>query len=162
MKIDIKQRERDERERRPEGRPEGHREPKPEKEEAEEKEIDPRETVLAAHHQLDQALVLSDHEKVEKLVTKECQFVGPRGQNLERDEWMKAHASNHNQQVAIDTGGETVEVFGDAAVLVGSETAKLRFEKRVVQSQFRVSQTWIKDGADWKLAGLQYTPVVDK
>jgi hypothetical protein len=167
MKIDIKQRERDERAR--QHRVEQRREPegretrveKPEEKE-EETAIDPKETVLAAHHQLDQALVLSDHEKVEKLVAKECQLVGPRGQNLERDEWMRAHASNHDQQVAIDTGGETVEVFGDAAVLVGSETAKLRFDKKVVQSQFRVSQTWVKDGDDWKLASLQYTPVVEK
>jgi hypothetical protein len=165
MKIDIKQRERDERQREErrrehEARSEQRRE-KPE-EPAEETEIDPKETVLSAHHQLDQALVLSDRDKVEKLVAKECVFVGPRGQNLERDEWMAAHESNRDQQVAIDTGGEVVEVYGDAAVLVGSETAKLRFDKKVVQSQFRVSQTWVKEGEDWKLAALQYTPVVDK
>jgi hypothetical protein len=167
MKIDIKQRERDERREHGEVRrehDEPRREPRPDKpaEVEEEKAIDPRETVLSAHHQLDQALVLSDHDKVEKLVAKECRFVGPRGQDLDRDEWMAAHGSNRDQQVAIDTGGESVEVYGDAAVLVGHETAKLRFDKKVVESHFRVSQTWVKDGDDWKLASLQYTPVVEK
>jgi hypothetical protein len=143
MKIDIKQRE--------------PADSEPAEAPSEVKAEDPMQEVTKVQRALDRALLLSDHEQLRRLLSDDCRILGPKGWALDREAWVKAYESNQDQQVRVDSDDEVVQVFGDAAVVTAVKSTVCRFKEAVLEGQFRVTEAWVKDGANWKLAAMQYT-----
>jgi hypothetical protein len=132
---------------------------RPEPIEAETPAADPTTELEVAQQALDQAVRLSDAEKLGALIAPGAQLWGPGGQALERNQWLGGYASNRTQQVVIDTTDEATNLFGDTAVTSVVQRTRVKNGRRTVSGHFRITYTWVRAEGAWKLAALQYTPL---
>jgi hypothetical protein len=142
VKIDIKQRER------------------PEPTQPEAPVVDPASELEAAHVTLDQALRLGDAETLQKLLAPNAQLWGPGGQVLERQQWLAGYASSREQQVVVESTEELTNLYGDTAVTSVVQHTRVRHGRRQVSGHFRITYTWARTDDAWRLAAVQYTPLV--
>ena len=84
--------------------------------------------------------------------------VGPKGFVLNRDQWLVRYESGlHN--TAFDWANVEARDLGDVAFLIGVQTQRSTFQGRPVEGSFRVTQAWLRDGEQWKLASLQLSEI---
>ncbi len=85
--------------------------------------------------------------------------IGPRGFMLTKDEWLARHKSGDLRYESFGLDDVKIRVYGDAAVLTGRETLKATYQGHDQQGEFRTTKVFVKQGGDWRLAGLQLSPI---
>jgi len=85
--------------------------------------------------------------------------IGPRGFMLTKDEWLARHKSGDLRYESFELDEVKIRVYGDAAVLTGRETTKVKYRGQDQQGQFRTTEVFVKQDGRWRLAGLQLSPI---
>lgn len=89
--------------------------------------------------------------------------VGPRGFVPTRDQWLERHASGKLTYGSFARDETRTRIYGDAAVIVGRQTAEVRYEDgdihQDIRDQFRGTLVFVKRGGSWGLAGIHLSPV---
>ena len=89
--------------------------------------------------------------------------VGPRGFMLSKEQWLSRHDSGNLTYKAFDWDEVTVRVHGDAAVIIGRETASAVYEdgevRHEIQDQFRATLVFVEEQGRWLLLGLHLSPI---
>ena len=85
--------------------------------------------------------------------------IGPRGFILTKDEWLARHKSGDLRYESFELDEVKIRVYGDAAVLTGRETTKVKYRGQDQQGQFRTTEVFVKQDGRWRLAGLQLSPI---
>jgi ketosteroid isomerase-like protein len=89
--------------------------------------------------------------------------VGPRGFMLSKEQWLSRHDSGNLTYEAFEWDEVTVRVHGDAAVIIGRETASAVYEdgevRHEIQDQFRVTLVFVEEQGRWVLLGLHLSPI---
>ena len=85
--------------------------------------------------------------------------IGPRGFMLTKDEWLARHKSGDLRYESFELDEVKIRVYGDAAVLTGRETTKVKYRGQDQQGQFRTTEIFVKQHGQWRLAGLQLSPI---
>ena len=84
--------------------------------------------------------------------------VGPRGFMLSKEQWLSRHDSGNLTYEAFEWDEVTVRVHGDAAVMIGRQTASAVYEdgevRHEIQDQFRATLVFVEDQGRWLLFGL--------
>jgi ketosteroid isomerase-like protein len=86
--------------------------------------------------------------------------VGPRGFLLPKEEWLQRHQSGALQYETFTWEESLVRVYGEAAVLVGRQTQTGTYQGQDIQGQFRTTLIWVLQQGQWRLAGLQLSPIL--
>ena len=89
--------------------------------------------------------------------------VGPRGFTLGKEQWLSRHDSGNLTYKAFEWDEATVRVHGDAALMVGRETASAVYEdgevRHEIQDQFRATLVFMEEQGRWLLLGLHLSPI---
>ena len=85
--------------------------------------------------------------------------IGPRGFMLTKDEWLARHKSGDLRYESFGLDEVRIRVYGDAAVLTGRETVKLKYRGEDQQAELRTTEVFVKQAGQWQLAGLQLSPI---
>jgi len=85
--------------------------------------------------------------------------IGPRGFMLTKAEWLARHKSGDLRYESFELDEVKIRVYGDAAVLTGRETTKVKYRGQDQQGQFRTTEVFVKQDGRWRLAGLQLSPI---
>jgi len=85
--------------------------------------------------------------------------IGPRGFILTKDEWLARHKSGDLRYESFELDEVKIRVYGDAAVLTGRETTKVKYRGQDQQGQFRTTEVFVTQDGRWRLAGLQLSPI---
>jgi uncharacterized protein (TIGR02246 family) len=89
--------------------------------------------------------------------------VGPRGFMLSKEQWLSRHDSGHLTYEAFEWDEVTVRVHGDAAAMIGRETASAVYEdgevRHEIQDQFRATLVFVEEQGRWLLLGLHLSPI---
>jgi ketosteroid isomerase-like protein len=86
--------------------------------------------------------------------------IGPRGFMLTKDEWIQRHQSGALRYAALTLDDVRVRAYGEAAVLVGREAQTATYQGQAVPGEFRTTQIWVRQQGSWRLAGVQYSPIM--
>ena len=85
--------------------------------------------------------------------------IGPRGFILTKDEWLARHKSGDLRYESFGLDEVRIRVYGDAAVLTGRESVKLKYRGEDQQAELRTTEIFVKRDGRWRLAGLQLSPI---
>jgi uncharacterized protein (TIGR02246 family) len=91
--------------------------------------------------------------------------VGPRGFMLSKEQWLSRHDSGNLTYEAFEWDEVTVRVHGDAAAMIGRETASAVYEdgevRHEIQDQFRATLVLVEEQGRWLLLGLHLSPIAE-
>jgi ketosteroid isomerase-like protein len=89
--------------------------------------------------------------------------VGPRGFMLTKEQWLSSHGSGNLTYTSFEWDEVTVRVHGNAAVMIGRETAGAVYEdgevRHEIQDQFRATLVFVEEHGRWLLLGLHLSPI---
>ena len=83
--------------------------------------------------------------------------IGPKGFLLDKQQWIDRHDFFSYQ--VLDVTEVDVRVFGDAAIVREVQRNQATSHGRDVPVSTRVSHVWLYREGDWRLAGIQFSPL---
>lgn len=99
-----------------------------------------------------------------KILADDFVAVGPRGFVLSGEQWISRHESGSLRYRSFGLDEAQVRAYGDAAILVCRQTAAGVYEdengRYDIDESFRATLVFVRQGADWRLAGLQLSPIL--
>ena len=88
--------------------------------------------------------------------------LGPRGFMLTKGEWLQRHESGDLKYESFQVDEVQVRLYGDAAVMIGRETATAKYQGQDVPGQFRATLIFVEQHGRWLLAGLHLSPIAGR
>jgi ketosteroid isomerase-like protein len=89
--------------------------------------------------------------------------IGPRGFMLTKEQWLSRHDSGSLTYKAFGWDEVSVRVHGDAAIMIGRQTARAVYEdgdvRHEIQDQFRATLVFVEEAGRWLLLGLHLSPI---
>jgi ketosteroid isomerase-like protein len=102
----------------------------------------------------------SDMTYLGQLLTDDFVGVGPRGFMLSKEQWLARYESGGLQHESFVWDETRARIYGEAAVVTGRQTQTGTFQGHEINSQFRVTQVFVRHDNQWRLAALHLSPVV--
>src|SRR5207245_5226935 len=81
--------------------------------------------------------------------------IGPRGFMLTKDEWLARHKSGDLRYESFGLDEVRIRVYGDAAVLTGRATVKLKYRGEDQQAELRTSDVLVKEDGKMRTLGIE-------
>jgi ketosteroid isomerase-like protein len=98
-----------------------------------------------------------------RILAEDFVAVGPRGFMLTREQWLFRHDSGSLTYQAFEWDEVQVRVRGNAAVMIGRQTASAVYEdgdvRHEIQDQFRTTLVFVEEQGRWLLLGLHLSPI---
>ncbi|KFX71755.1 hypothetical protein TMS3_0107515 [Pseudomonas taeanensis MS-3] len=111
--------------------------------------------LLVAEEARRKALIADDHATVKALFADDLVYVHTTGLIHNKREYL-SYARDVVAYLAIERGDLQVRVYGDVAVMTGSQvnTLKKRNEGGQVRGEGFVTQVWIKGASGWQISSF--------
>jgi ketosteroid isomerase-like protein len=104
-----------------------------------------------------------DTSTLGRLLAEDFVAVGPRGFALSKEQWLSRHDSGNLTYEAFEWDEVSVRVHGNAAVMVGRETAGAVYQdgdvRHEIQDQFRTTLIFVEEQGRWLLLGVHLSPI---
>ncbi len=102
-----------------------------------------------------------DGAALDGLLADDFVGIGPFGYVLTREQWVKRYESGVLRHQAFAFENPSVRVYGEAAVVIGSQNQRTTHQGNDVSGRFRATLVAIRTGGEWRLAGLHLSPQAD-
>ncbi len=117
--------------------------------------------VLALVDEWARAELAMDGSALDGLLAADFVGVGPFGYLLTREQWVQRYESGVLQQQAFALEDPAVRLYGETAVVIGSQNQRTTHQDKDVSGRFRATLVAVRSGGDWRLAGLHLSPQAD-
>ena len=114
--------------------------------------------ILALENLWNQAELKRDARALELLLANTFVYTDSDGSFMNRTQWL-AHVKrgdDHYEQLGNE--GQVVQLYGDAAVVTGAYRERIKLAGKTVVQRGRFTDTWVKQGGEWKCVASQATP----
>jgi ketosteroid isomerase-like protein len=101
----------------------------------------------------------SDAERLETLLTDDFTCVGPLGFVLNKGQYLHGRRAGDLLHTAFDWSDVQTRVYDDTAIAVGTQTQSSTYQGNDASGRFRVTQVMLRNGSDWRIASLHYSPI---
>jgi ketosteroid isomerase-like protein len=103
-----------------------------------------------------------DVAALDTLLYEDFVGVGPLGFVLDKQQWLGPRRSGDLKNSSFEWQDPSVRVFGDTAVVIGTQVQESTYQGRDASGRFRVTQVALRTGGDrWVLAGMHYSPIAE-
>jgi ketosteroid isomerase-like protein len=113
--------------------------------------MNPNETVQACI----QAERSNDASKLQQLLDDDFAAVGPRGFQLNKQQWVGRFPAGSYLNGSFDCDELDVREYGSTAIVRGVQTSSGTYDGQTVGGRFRGTQVYVQRPDGWKLAALQ-------
>ncbi|MEU6646967.1 DUF4440 domain-containing protein [Saccharomonospora sp. NPDC046836] len=100
-----------------------------------------------------------DTATLDALTTEDFTLVGPLGFVLSKPEWLQRYRSGDLVTTSLTWEDLTVRDHGDTAVVVGRHTQRATYRGAPADGTFRATHIAVRQGAQWRLAGIHLSPI---
>jgi len=104
-----------------------------------------------------------DTASLGRMLAEDFIAVGPRGFMLPREQWLSRHGSGSLTYKTFEWDEVEVRVHGDAAVIIGRQTASAVYQdgdvRHEIEDQFRTTLIFVEEEGRWLLLGLQLSTI---
>jgi hypothetical protein len=115
--------------------------------------------ILKLQQEFDTAELDDDRETLRRLIAEDFQSIGPRGFLLDKEEWIVRHDRFH--YAALETSEHEVRLYDSAAILRNVQRNTGVHDGQESQYVVRVGQVWVNQSGEWRLAGIQFSPLAE-
>jgi len=106
------------------------------------------------------AELAGDASALDRFLASDFVGVGPLGFLLTKGEWLERHASSDLAYESFVWDEPRVRVYGDAAVVIGRQTATATYLGRPVPAgPLRTTHVLVRQAGQWRLAGVHMSPI---
>ncbi len=117
------------------------------------------DTILTLQREFDRAELHADTEMLHRLIADDFLSIGPKGFVLNKEEWLGRHV--HFKYLAVDTSEVDVRLYEKAAIVRNIQRNRATYKGEESEFATRVSQIWVDQSGEWRLAGIQFSPLAD-
>ncbi|MEO7963895.1 MAG: nuclear transport factor 2 family protein [Gemmatimonadaceae bacterium] len=110
-----------------------------------------RDDLLEAEHALRRAQFSSDVAALERLLDDALIFTGPDGRLYRKGDDLAAHRDGAMRLTRLDPGEESVQRFGDIAVIVVRMEMAGTFMDSNFAGPFRYTRVWCRRPDGWRI-----------
>jgi ketosteroid isomerase-like protein len=114
--------------------------------------------VLALVDEWARAELNMDSRALDGLLADDFVGIGPYGFLLTREQWVQRYESGVLKQQAFALEDPAVRLYGDTAVVIGSQNQRTTHQGNDVSGRFRATLVAVRNGGEWRLAGLHLSP----
>ena len=97
----------------------------------------------------------NDPAALEDLLTDDFAALGPRGFQLDKEQWLQRFRAGGYLNTRLDWQDLQISDYGETAIVRGVQTSEGSYEGQKVGGQFRGTQVYVKQDGAWKLAAMQ-------
>ncbi len=115
------------------------------------------ETVRILQDRVNTALLGSDWRTLNELIAPDARITGPRGFIIDRDTWIGVPKDSEYQQVRLEPTETDVGTYDNAGIRFDVIESECKYKGETIAGRFRVTQFWVTDHGNWRLAAVQYT-----
>jgi ketosteroid isomerase-like protein len=107
----------------------------------------------------DHAELTADAETLRELIADDFLSIGPKGYVMDKKQWIDRHSTFTYHE--LDTSEMDVRTYGDTAIIRDVQRNQATWEGHDVAVNTRVSQVWVRQDGQWRLAGIQFSPLAE-
>ncbi len=96
---------------------------------------------------------------LDALAVPEFRMVGPAGFILDKAQWLERYRTGALLTKSLRWDEIEVRDLGSVAIAIGCHTQQAEYQGRPVDGRFRITHIFVRDGENWRLAGLQLSPI---
>src|SRR6266568_219604 len=115
------------------------------------------QAVRTLQDRVNAALLGSDWQALDELVSPNAPIIAPEGVIITRDKWIGVHNESDYQPVRLETSETDVHTYDHAGIRFDVVDSECTCKGETVAGRFRVTQAWVTDHDKWQLAAVQYT-----
>ena len=108
-----------------------------------------------------EAELRGDTAYLRRLLTDDFVGVGPRGFTPGKAEWIGRLEAGDLKNEALAWEDVRVRVYGQAAIVVGRQTLRATWQGNPAGGAFRTTLIFVALDGEWRLAGIQLSPIVE-
>ena len=97
----------------------------------------------------------NDPSTLDQLLTSDFAAIGPRGFQVDREQWLQRFRSGSYLNTRLDWQDLQISDYGETAIVRGVQTSEGSYEGQKVGGQFRGTQVYVRQDGAWKLAAMQ-------
>ena len=105
------------------------------------------------------AIVKKDTATLDKIFADDYILVGADGKSMTKAEGMAEVKSGSLATQSIELGPMKVRVFGDSAVVTGTDTEKSSYEGKDTSGKYAWTDVWVMRQGHWQAVASQATKV---
>jgi ketosteroid isomerase-like protein len=105
------------------------------------------------------AEIAGDVAALDQLAADEFVLVGPLGFVLDKAQWLDRYRNADLVTSALAWRDSRVRIFGGCAVVVGVDEQEATYRGQPNNGRFRVTHVAVRDGEEWQLAGMHFSPI---
>jgi hypothetical protein len=118
---------------------------------------DTEEIILDLQHKFDLAELHGDKEALKDLLSDDFISIGPKGFLLDKSNWIGRH--DQFKYGKLETSDTDIHLYDKAAIIRNIQRNEASYKNEPVKVAVRVSQLWVSQNNQWKLAGIQFSPL---
>jgi hypothetical protein len=117
------------------------------------------EQILRLQEEFDTAELDDHRDALRRLIAEDFQSIGPRGFVLDKRQWINRH--DHFHYASLETSEHEVRLYDGAAIVRNVQHNTGVHDGHESQYVVRVGQVWVNQSGDWRLAGIQFSPLAE-
>jgi hypothetical protein len=113
--------------------------------------------LIQAQTEFDAAERSGDRAVLSRLLTDDFASIGPKGFVMDKAAWIGRHSQF--RYLALDVSEVDVRLYERAAIVRNKQHNRSLYQEKEMTIDVRVSQTWVQVKDEWRLAGIQFSPL---
>ena len=101
----------------------------------------------------------ADVAALDALAAEDFVLVGPLGFVLDKQQWLQRYRGHELVTGQLSFEDRATRVYGNVAVTTGRYVQQAEYQGNPVNGEFRATQIAVRDGSDWRLAGLHLSAI---
>lgn len=127
--------------------------------ESEMKKNEIEEVIRNLQQKFDEAELHGDTGILPQLIADDFLSIGPKGFVLTKQEWIDRH--EHFKYLKLETSETDVRLYDKTAIVRNIQRNKAVYKDQPIDIATRVMQVWVDIDGQWKLAGIQFSPLAE-
>lgn len=115
------------------------------------------QTLIQLEQDWNRAMLAKDYKTVEKIVADDWTGIDFRGMTITKEESLQELKSGESSNQSVELGDMKVKVYGNVAVVVGSDTEKSTYHGKDSSGNYAWMDVFVKRGGRWQAVASQST-----
>ena len=117
------------------------------------------QTLMQLEQQWNQALLAKDYKTVDQIMAEDWTGIDFRGMTVTKAETLAELKSGDSGNQSVELGEMTVKVFGNTAVVIGSDTEKSVYHGKDSSGRYAWTDVFVNRAGRWQAVASQSTKI---
>jgi len=118
------------------------------------------QTLIQIEHEWNKALMAKDYKAIDRIVADDWVGVDFKGMTTTKHESIAELKAGESSNQSVEVGDMTVRVFGNTAVVIGTDTEKSTYQGKDSSGKYAWMDVFMKRAGKWQAVASQSTKLV--